>query len=351
MNYSNTIAVISAFLLIFCQACGGDDPGLLPTLSDGLPESCNGVTDVFEVANIDGRTEHPCFAWVNRVYGRSAKGGGGGSAAIWSIDTGNRTALVVSAAHVIKGFSEDQSGFESPDTFYNPQTVAGFSFVRLTDPATYRASDAFSASFIFYHPYIPAEVVSADYSNIMPGEDFFVLLIDSQLLENKNGVAQIAEPIRMESPAFYDPGNLAGTQPTFASVKTGDLLLLMGYPSAENGKLFASTVQVLSDSEAETALDALKHAGDEEGFIPYDRNAEVIVRGHAEIGMSGGGAFDMEGRLVGITIRKSLANVKVPIVRIVRMDYVVSNMHETLENLTEETQTAIIPFLDRSLLN
>jgi len=350
MFISNIFAFLAMCLVASCSSCGGDDAGLAPILSDGLPADCNGITDIFAVENIEGRTEHPCYDWLDSVYGRSAKGGLGGSAAVWSVDTEKKVALVTSACHVIKGFNEDSPGNANPDIFYNPAEALGFSFIGLTDSAEFKASEAFSASFIFYHPEIPAEVVAAAYSNIFPVDDFFILLIDSQLLDTNNGSIPIAEPIKSEKPLFYDPLNMAGTQPTYASISAGEMLLLVGYPTSEAGKLFASVAYVLDDDEAEDAIAELKAANDEEGFIPYNKDAEAVTWGHAGTGMSGGGAFNRQGQLVGIMVRMSLADVKTPIVRIVRMDHVVSKMHETIENMSVSELALISPYLDRSLL-
>lgn len=58
---------------------------------------------------------------------------------------------------------------------------------------------------------------------------------------------------------------------------------------------------------ARQAIEELKAAGDEEGGIAYDPEAELIMEGHAVVGMSGSGLFDEEGRQVGVVIVETWA--------------------------------------------
>ncbi|NIM45818.1 MAG: hypothetical protein GTN80_08890 [Nitrososphaeria archaeon] len=61
----------------------------------------------------------------------------------------------------------------------------------------------------------------------------------------------------------------------------------------------------LSDTEAEDTIKELSALGDEEGGIAYDPEAEMIIEGHAVVGMSGGGVYDRAGKQVGILVRAS----------------------------------------------
>jgi hypothetical protein len=115
------------------------------------------------------------------------------------------------------------------------------------------------------------------------------------------------EPLKNETPNIIDPAGLTTFNPTYADAIPGESVLLMGYPQNEEyeGKLAASVGRILSDEEAEDVINELSEIGDEEGGISYDSDAEVIIEGHAVVGMSGGGVYNQDGQQVGVLVRTS----------------------------------------------
>lgn len=97
----------------------------------------------------------------------------------------------------------------------------------------------------------------------------------------------------------------------------------------------------------EEAQLALRDAGDEEGTLAYDPEVEIFVEGQAVAGMSGGAAFDVEGRLVGILVRASTADLGGPsYVRAVRMTFVTAELTRTFDTLDPASQDVVRTYLE-----
>ena len=136
----------------------------------------------------------------------------------------------------------------------------------------------------------------------------------------------------------------------------------MGYPIADEkedeifqkeiveagfaGRLTAGIGRVLPDTEAEAAIEELAALGDEEGGIPYDPEAEMIIDGYSVAGMSGGGIFDRAGSLVGIIVRGSYEYDGKMYVRAVRMTFVVASLMSAFEALSESERAVVSPYLE-----
>jgi hypothetical protein len=114
--------------------------------------------------------------------------------------------------------------------------------------------------------------------------------------------------------------------------------------------LTASIGRVLSDSEAEAAIEELAALGDEEGGIAYVPEAEMIIEGHSVVGMSGGGVFDRSGSLVGILERASYEYEGKQYVRVVRMTYVVARINSAFEALSDSERAVVSPYLEAMLM-
>lgn len=155
----------------------------------------------------------------------------------------------------------------------------------------------------------------------------------------------MVDPIITDAVPMYDPTAATTTDPTWADAVEGDFVLLLGYPQT-TGELTASVGRVLSDYEAEQAVAALADMGDPEGGVAYDPEAEMIIRGEAIAGMSGGAAVDLEGRLVGILVRATDVHDGEQYVRAVRMSWVVARLAEAFEKLTPAGQEAIRGYLE-----
>jgi hypothetical protein len=148
---------------------------------------------------------------------------------------------------------------------------------------------------------------------------------------------------------LYDPDDVTLTEPTFAEVGGGDVVLVLGYPQAgPHAGVFAGSVgRVLGEEEAHAAIDMLQDAGDEEGAIAYDPAAEMLLEARASVGMSGGGVFDVAGRQVGVLVRASDVHDGRQIVRAVRMTHIVIAVEKAFNLLDAATQAAVEPFMEQ----
>jgi hypothetical protein len=144
---------------------------------------------------------------------------------------------------------------------------------------------------------------------------------------------------------LYDPSGVTLTAPTFAVAAGGELVLLLGYPNATR-ELTAAVGRVLTDTEASAAVARLADAGDPEGSIPYDSDAEMIIEGAALAGMSGGPVVDRQGRSVGVMVRASGERDGVQYVRAVRMSYLASRLEAAGDALPLGTRSAIAGYLE-----
>jgi hypothetical protein len=122
----------------------------------------------------------------------------------------------------------------------------------------------------------------------------------------------------------------------------------MGYPREGDfaGMLAACIGRVLSDSEAEAAIEELAALGDEEGGIAYDPEVEMIIEGYSVVGMSGGGVFDRGGSLVGVLERASYEYDGKQYVRVVRMTFVVDRINSAFEALSDSEKDMVSPYLE-----
>jgi hypothetical protein len=155
-------------------------------------------------------------------------------------------------------------------------------------------------------------------------------------------------PLKHESPVIFDPSDLTTVAPTAADVLPGDSVLLMGYPREGDfaGMLAACIGRVLSDLEAEAAIEELAALGDEEGAIAYDPEVEMIVEGDSVVGMSGGGVYDRGGSLVGVLERASYEYDGKQYVRVVRMTFVVDRINSAFEALSDSEKDMVSPYLE-----
>jgi hypothetical protein len=106
---------------------------------------------------------------------------------------------------------------------------------------------------------------------------------------------------------------------------------------------------VLSDTEAEAAIDELHAVGDTEGNIPYNPSVEFFVEATAIAGMSGGGAFNSEGQLLGIIVRASDTENAVRIIRFIRITYIKSKVNDFYSGLSQTDKDKLSPFISGEL--
>lgn len=286
---------------------GSVDSGLLDAPASG--GGCDAPTELLDVRSSSESGPPSCREWIDRVRGRVVANSSG-SAVVWTRDVASGLGVVLSAVHVL-GSGWFHAGGTSPgddiaERLGIPRGDA-VGVMRLeVPPADGRfMRGPLSPLWVIYNPAIPA----AEHDNtllIRPARDFVVALTDDHRVLGPGMLppspVSFSERQRI---SLYDPASLAVGEPRFVDPTPGALALLVGYPQAgpEHGSMAVG--RILSDEEARDAIAWLASEGDEEGSIPYDPTIEALIEGRAVAGMSGGGGFDREGRLIGILVRAS----------------------------------------------
>jgi hypothetical protein len=278
------------------------------------------------------------------VYGRAILGTTG-SATVWSRRTETGTALIVGAVHTLGEGWFGGSNTPVAESIVDPGSWTGVPRLFLVLPDGSGPDPLASPWFRLYNPAIDAARNNNLMTDLLPREDFYVAVVDSQKLD-VSGLPPPVEPIRLEPVPLYDPYSTSTTDPTWAEAGGGDLVLLLGYPQA-TGQLSAGVGRVLSDQDADQAVAQLATLGDPEGAIAYETAVEMIIEGEAVAGMSGGGAFDQEGRLVGVLVRATDVHDGTQYVRAVRMSWVVERFQAAYEALGPGDQEAIRPYREQ----
>ena len=348
--WSTATAVVLALVLAACGAGEAGDRDVpvtsittTTTSIARLPQGCDDITGLFAVSAVLDAPESPCGQWVGRSYGRAVRGATG-SASVWSRRPAHGTALIVGAVHTL-----GQGWFGPADTavveaISDPGDQTGVLRLFLALPNGSGPDVLASPWFGLYNPSISAERNSNLMQDVLPREDFYVAVTDSQKLD-VSGLPPTPERIVHEMVPLYDPSGDTTTNPTWAEARIGDLVLLLGYPN-DTGELTASVGRVLSDDEASRTVAALADLGDSEGSIPYEAEVEIIIQGTAVPGMSGGPVIDGQGRLAGIIVRATDEHDGVQYVRAVRMSYVVSRLTAVFDALTAGDQEAVLGYLE-----
>jgi hypothetical protein len=309
------------------------------------PAVSQSVTPLFSVAEVSSDPDHPYRDWVYNLQGRVPKNGYS-SASVWSLRTEAGTALIVSALHTLGEGYLGPGGIMIEERLGDPDEKPGATRIHLVKEDGSVDSLA-SVLFILYNPEVPPEQSGNNLRSILPRHDFFVGVVDSQLVVMEP-LPGTPAPLNDEPPVIFDPSGLTTVAPTAADVHPGDSVILMGYPREGDyaGMLAASIGRVLSNSEAEAAIEELAALGDEEGGIAYVPEAEMIIEGHSVVGMSGGGVFDRAGSLVGILERASYEYDGKQYLRVVRMTFVVASINSAYEALSDSERAVVSPYLE-----
>ena len=331
-------------------ACGSSDGGATtastapPTAAPTtavVPVNCDQVTELFAVADAPAGS---CATWVDLAVGRAVNGSTG-SATVWTRRTDHGTALIVGAVHTLGQGWFGAEGTAIEEAMVDPGVQTGIPRLFLWLPDGSGPDPLASPWFGLYNPAIAAERNGNLMRDVLPREDVYVAVADSQKLD-VSGLAMTPDAIVQELVPLYDPTGITLETPTFAAAEAGQLVLLLGYPN-ETGQATAAVGRVLTDEEATAAVTTLAELGDPEGTVAYEADVEMILEGSASAGMSGGPVVDNTGRLVGVLVRASDPHDGVQYVRAVRMTYVASRLAATLASLPTETQAAIRPYLER----
>ena len=333
-----TVALLLLSATIFISCGGGQDDPAGPSAV-----VCEDVTALFAVDVVLQSPGGSCWQWVDNSIGRAVQGSTG-SASIWSQRSEHGTALIVGSVHTLgQGwFGPEDNAVAEAITNHEEQTGVARLFLTRADGSG--PDPLASPWFRLYNPTIAAERNNNLMRDVLPSEDFYVAVTDSQKLDI-SGLPPLVEPISEGEVPLYDPASTTTTASTWAEVVAGDLLLLLGYPNG-TGVLSASVGRVLSHGEARQAVATLADLGDEEGSIPYDAKVEMIVQGESLAGMSGGPAVDQDGRLVGILVRATDVYDGLQYVRAVRMSYIISRLTAALEGLDSAARQAILGYIE-----
>ena len=282
---------------------------------------------------------------INKVRG-SVGTIGPASKVIWSKKNDYDLGLYISANHVYGIDSWDNR----EESYVNLTNVNNGIFTGSQIPqlnGNILLGNELIADFGLYHPEVP---LSATNTKILPESDFYIGIVDNQrVIDTGLGIypnpVQTIEPLQM-----YDPNNRTTSAQTWANVAASDTILVVGYPQDRtnypNGAV--STGKILSDSEAESAIQQLQEVGDVEGEIPYNPNVEFMAQAKAIAGMSGGGVFNSEGQLVGVSVRATTLNDE-PLLRVVKITYIRDKLLSFYDKLSSTDKAKLRPFISGEL--
>lgn len=304
------------------------------------------ITPLFSVAEVIADQDHPHREWVYKLQGRVPKNSWM-SASVWSLSTKAGTALIVSAMHTLGEGYLGPGGSLIEERLGDPTEKPGATRIFLVKEEYGSVDSLASVLFILYNPEVPPEQSGNNLRDIHPRHDFFVGVIDSQKVV-MDPLPSAPGPLRHESPVIFDPSHLTTVMPTATDATPSDSVLLMGWPLVGDfaGVLAASIGRVLSDSEAEDAIEELAALGDEEGGIAYDPEAEMIIEGYSVAGMSGGGVYNQAGKQVGILVRGSYEYDGKQYVRAVRMTFVMASIMSAYGALSGSEMATVSPYLE-----
>lgn len=290
-------------------------------------------------------TNDPCHAWVERFRGRVGRAGAG-SFAVWTKRTPSGFALVTGAVHSLGSGALGEDGEAASQRLAPPEQEG---VLRLALPRGDGALDATerAVAFRFFNPAIPGAEYASPFGKLRPRHDFYVDVMDGQRYAADDLLEPLPNPLTPGPVPLHDPAELASATPTFGSPAPGAIVAYAGFPrvGALAGAVAVGFGRVLSDDEARATLATLAKAGDEEGVLPYDAEAEMLLEGEGFVGMSGGGVFDREGRLAGVLVRASTAASTKRYVRAVRMSFVAGVIASARDELPVAARSAVDPYL------
>lgn len=326
--------LLTAFGIVF-QSCRSKSP-LVPT-------SDLKVSPLEEVLN---GNDHNLIDLLNKVRGSVGRRGPA-SKTIWSRNNDYGLGLYISANHVY-----NLSGWSSRSAQFFNLSAENLGIFETSQIPPTNGNIALGDTLIADFPLVHFDISpSATNTTILPAEDFYLGIIDNQQIKpgplpKHPGLVQTTVPLRM-----YDPANRTKETQTWDTPIAGEKAIAVGYPQDKatypNGAVAYG--KILSDTDATAIIHQLKAAGDAEGAIPYDSNAEFFLEAQALVGMSGGGVFNSEGHLLGIMVRASDQEKAPKVIRVVKVSYIKSKMVEFYNRLPETGKSKIRPFISGEL--
>ncbi len=322
--------------------CSGETAVDTPTTAP-VPDSCDTVTGLVSVPTLQSIPDHDCSGWIDLSIGRAVQASTG-SASVWSRRTEAGTALIVGAIHTLGQGWYGPADTDVAERLEDPSNYTGIPRLFLQNPDGSGPDPLASPWFALYNPAIAGERNNNLMTDVLPREDFYVAVADSQKLQ-VSGLAQVPDPLTPGQVPLFDPNGVTLADETSGEAADGDLVMLLGYPN-ETGELTASVGRVLGDEAARGAIEALAAAGDSEGTIAYEPEVEMILEGLAVAGMSGGPVVDREGRLIGILVRATSTPDGVHYARAVRMTWITAELADAFVSLPADQQTPIARYLE-----
>lgn len=303
-----------------------------------------GPASLREVASM-GPANDPCRAWAESVRGRVGRAAVG-SFAVWTKRTIAGLPLVVGAMHTLGRGAAAPNGTAAVERLAPPEEEGAIRLMLVPPSGTLTGMER-AVAFRFFHTSISANENAHPYARLRPRHDFFVDVMDAQRFATGELNEPLPDSLRHGVPVpLYDPDGLTTTTPTFGSPKAGDMLAYAGFPAAgplaKDGAVGFGAM--LTDEEAVQAIAHLSTAGDDEGTIAYDPEAEMLIAGEGFVGMSGGGVFDGAGRLAGVLVRASI-KPGTKYLRAVRLSFIAASMEQARARLSAAESAAVGPFL------
>lgn len=336
MKTTSLIYLLSVGLFIFCQSCSRDNPNPV------IPPSSIDVVGLSKMESILNGDDQDLIDLLDIVRGSVGKKGPA-SKTVWSRKNDYGLGLYISANHVY-----GINGWSSRSAEFFDITSENLGIFETSQIPTTNGNIVLGNTLVADFPFIHFDISpSATNSSILPSEDFYLGIIDNQRVEQGNfpqypNLVQINIPLDM-----YDPYNRTKLDQTWNIPYDGDNTILVGYPqdveNYPNGAV--ATGKILSSLEAAIIIDELKAAGDSEGDIPYNPLVEFLIKAQGLAGMSGGGAFNSDGQLLGIMVRASNTENAPKIIRIVRITHIKSKLNEFYNGLSQMDKGKINPFI------
>ncbi len=297
---------------------------------------------VKRIEDILGGDNQNLISLLNKVRG-SVGTRGPASKTIWSRKNDYGLGLYISANHVynINGWSSRKAQYF--DLCREDLGIFETSQIPSRNGAT-ALGDTLIADFPLMHFDISPDATN---TTLLPAEDFYLGIVDNQrhkqtLLAVRPELIDTTKPLDI-----FDLHNRSKERETWAMAVIGQEAIAVGYPqdkeSYPNGAV--ATGKIMSDAEANDAISKMKAAGDPEGGIAYNPEAEFFLEAEGIAGMSGGGVFNAEGQLLGIIVRASDAADAPKIIRVVRVSFIRTKILEFYNRLPQADKNKIRPYI------
>ena len=340
-------ALVIAVALLGCKK-SEEQPAPKPAEPAAKPVGPCENLDLVLASKILGDAAHPCRARLDAAYGRMIATGLVFSGTLVSTRPKRGAGLFITCQHCT---GADGDGLHDPE-IEEPSAFQGLAPAQLVGTAVHSGPDG---RLYFIHrvfsrlPPKSAFDAKGHLMNIKPEDDFVVGTISGDPVEVVGHLgAMPSARVGDKRLVVHDPRELAPSQQPWADAKAGTQALVLGFPrdlpdQAFGGELVASVGEILDDTRAK---DMLLRADPDEAAIPYDPAVELVIAARASSGMSGGGAFDEDGRYLGVSVRGTLKPVVGKyLVRIVRAPYVMKQLAAALAAAPAPLRAKLEPFV------